>query len=33
MVYTVAVGIILYQILLRINDWLEKKNKGSADFV
>ena len=33
MVYTVAVGLILYQILLRINDWLEKKNKGSADFV
>ena len=33
MVYTIAVGLILYQILLRINDWLEKKNKGSADFV
>lgn len=33
MVYTVAVGLILYQVLLRINDWLEKKNKGSADFV
>lgn len=33
MVYTIAVGLILYQVLLRINDWLEKKNKGSADFV
>lgn len=33
MVYTVAVGLILHQILLRINDWLEKNNKGSADFV
>ncbi len=32
-VYTVAVGLILYQILLRINDWLEKNQKGSADFV
>lgn len=33
MVYTIAVGLLLYQILLRVNDWLEKKNKGSADFV
>lgn len=32
MVYTIAVGIVLYQILLRINDWLDR-NKGSADFV
>ncbi len=33
MVYTIAVGLLLYQILLRVNDWLEKKNKGSVDFV
>lgn len=33
MVYTVAVGLVLYQILLRVNDWLEKNEKGSADFV
>ena len=32
-VYTVAVGLILYQILLRINDWLEKDEKRGADFV
>lgn len=33
MVYTVAVGLVLYQILLRVEDWLERDNKGSADFV
>ena len=33
MVYTVAVGLVMYQILLRINDWLDKNEKGSADFV
>lgn len=32
-VYTVAVGLVMYQILLRINDWLDKNEKGSADFV
>ena len=33
MVYTVAVGLVCYQILLRINDWLEKNEKRGADFV
>lgn len=33
LVYTVAVGLIFYQILLRINDWLEKNEKRGADFV
>ena len=32
-VYTVAVGLVFYQILLRINDWLEKNEKRGADFV
>ncbi|MCI6859430.1 MAG: rod shape-determining protein MreD [Eubacterium sp.] len=32
-VYTVAVALVLYQILLRINDWLEKEEKRGADFV
>lgn len=33
MVYTVAVGLLLYQVLLRLNDWIEKNKKGSADIV
>ena len=33
MVYTVAIALIFYQILLRINDWLEKNEKRGADFV
>ena len=33
MVYTVAVGLVCYQILLRINDWLEKNEKRGGDFV
>lgn len=33
LVYTVAVGILLYQILLRLNRWLEKYEEGSADIV
>ena len=32
-VYTGGVGLVMYQILLRINDWLDKNEKGSADFV
>ncbi|MDO4977570.1 MAG: rod shape-determining protein MreD [Eubacteriales bacterium] len=32
-VYTVAVALILYRILLRINNALEKYDKGSVDFV
>lgn len=33
LVYTVAVGLILYRVLLPINRWLENHEKGSADFV
>ncbi len=33
MVYTVAIALIFYQILIRINDWLEKNEKRGADFV
>ena len=33
MVYTIAAALLLYQILLRINDWLEKNEKRGADFV
>ncbi len=32
-VYTMGIGIILYAILLRVNRWLEKHEKGSVDFV
>lgn len=32
-VYTAALGLLLYRILLRINRWLEKCEKGSVDFV
>ena len=32
-VYTIAVGLLLHRILLRINRWLENNEKGSADFV
>lgn len=32
-VYTVAVALVFHRILLRVNDWLDKNNKGSADFV
>lgn len=32
-VYTVAVSLVLHRVFLRINDWLDKDNKGSADFV
>ncbi len=33
MVYTVAVAIVLYQILLRVTDRLDRTNGGSTDFV
>lgn len=33
LVYTVAVGLLLYQILLRLNRWMEKYEEGSADIV
>ena len=33
LVYTVAVAIILYRLLLRINDRLSRTEQGSADFV
>lgn len=33
MVYTVAVGLLLYQILLRLNLLLERYEEGSADIV
>ena len=32
-VYTVAVALIFYRIYLRMNNWLEKSEKGSVDFV
>lgn len=32
-VYTIAVGLILYRLLLPINRWIENHEKGSADFV
>lgn len=32
-VYTVAVAIVFYQVLLRINDRLERSNGGSTDIV
>lgn len=33
MVYTVAVGLVLYQLLLRLNGIMERYEEGSADFV
>lgn len=33
LVYTVAVSLVLYQILLRVNDRLSRDEKRSADFV
>jgi len=33
LVYTVAVGLLLYQILLRLNSFLERFEEGSADIV
>lgn len=33
LVYTVAVGIVLYRVLLRIDDRLSRTEQGSADFV
>lgn len=32
-VYTIAVGLVLHRILLRVNRRLENNEKGSADFV
>lgn len=33
LVYTVAVGLVLYQLLLRLNGFLERFEEGSADIV
>lgn len=33
LVYTVAVGLVLYQLLLRLNGFLERYEEGSADIV
>lgn len=32
-VYTIAVALLLYRVFLRFNNWLEKYEKGSVDFV
>ncbi len=32
-VYTVAIGFLLYRVLLKVHEWLMKYEKGSADFV
>ncbi len=32
-VYTIAVALLYYRVLLRINNWLEKSEKGSVEFV
>ena len=33
LVYTVAVGLVLYQVLLRLNSLLERYEEGSVDIV
>ncbi|MBQ9157187.1 MAG: rod shape-determining protein MreD [Eubacterium sp.] len=33
LVYTIAVGMLLYQILLRANNWMEKYEDGNVDIV
>ncbi len=33
MVYTIAVGFLLYRLLLRLNAWIDKYEPGNADFI